>query len=109
MNKLERIKLRGFGIRILRRIFEPKREEVTGGFRKLHNQEVLVMCYSPNRITVFQPRRTIFSEYVVHMEEMSHAYEILVGTMKERDHLRDPGVDGRIAFNWFLKKFDVRV
>jgi hypothetical protein len=45
------------GHRLLRRIFEPKRDEVMGGWRKLHNEELHDMYYSPNIIRTIKSRR----------------------------------------------------
>jgi hypothetical protein len=46
-----------FESRVLRRIFRPKREEVAGGWRRLHNEERHNLYASPNIITVFKSRR----------------------------------------------------
>jgi hypothetical protein len=46
-----------FGNRVLRRIFVPKRDEVTGGWRKLHNEELHGLYSSPNIIRVIKVRR----------------------------------------------------
>jgi len=46
--------------------------------------------------------------HVARMEERTGVYRILVGKLKERDHLEDPGVDGRIILRWIFRKWDVR-
>ena len=55
----EERRLRVFENRVLRRIFGPKRDEVTGEWRKLHNEELNDMyeLYSPNIVRVIKPRR----------------------------------------------------
>jgi hypothetical protein len=50
-------RLRVFENRMLRRIFEPKRDEVTGGWRKLHNEELHNLYYSPDIIRVITSSR----------------------------------------------------
>jgi hypothetical protein len=42
---------------VLRRIFEPKRDEVTVGWRKLHNEELSILCSSPNIIKMAKSRK----------------------------------------------------
>jgi hypothetical protein len=46
-----------FENRVLRRIFGPKRDEVTGDWRKLHKKELLDLCSSPSKIRIIKPRR----------------------------------------------------
>jgi hypothetical protein len=46
-----------FENRMSREIFEPNREEVAGGWRRLHNDELRNLCSSPNIIWVIKPRR----------------------------------------------------
>jgi hypothetical protein len=48
--------LRVFDNRLLRRIFGPKRDEVTGEWRKLHNEELIDLYYSPNIVRVIKSR-----------------------------------------------------
>ena len=53
----EERRLRVFENGMLRRIFGPKREEVTGEWRKLHNEELKCLYSSPNIVRVIQSRR----------------------------------------------------
>jgi hypothetical protein len=53
----EECRLRGFENRVLRRIFGPKRDEVTGEWRRLHNKELYALYSSPNIIRVIKSRR----------------------------------------------------
>jgi hypothetical protein len=55
----EEHRLRVFENRVLRRIFEPKRDEVIGGWRKLHNEELHNLYCSPNIIRMIKSRRMI--------------------------------------------------
>jgi hypothetical protein len=64
---------------VLRRIFEPKRDEVTGGWRKLHNEELHDLYYSPSIIRVFKSRRMRWAGNGARMGEKGNAYRILVG------------------------------
>jgi hypothetical protein len=56
-----------FGNRVLRGIFGPKRDEVTGDWRKLHNEELYGLYSSPNIIRVIKSRRMRWAGYVARM------------------------------------------
>jgi hypothetical protein len=58
-----------FGNRVLRRIFEPKRDEVTGGWTKLHNEELHNLYPSPNIIRMIKSRRIRWAGHVARMAE----------------------------------------
>jgi hypothetical protein len=62
-------RLRMFDNRVLRRIFGPKRDEVTGGWRKLHNEEIHNLYCSPRLITcrMIKSRRMRWAGYVARM------------------------------------------
>jgi hypothetical protein len=53
--------------RVLRRIFGPKREEVAGGWRRLHNEELHNLYMSPNIIKVIKSRRMSWAGQVARM------------------------------------------
>jgi hypothetical protein len=63
----EEHRLRMFEKRVLRRIFGPKRDEVTGGWRKLHNEELRKLYSSPNIITMINSRGM---KWTVHIRRM---------------------------------------
>jgi hypothetical protein len=63
---------------MLRRIFGPKRKEVTGERRKLHNEELHNLYTSPNIIMVMESVRVGWIRHVVSMGEMRNVYKILV-------------------------------
>jgi hypothetical protein len=68
-----------FQNRVLRGIFRPKRDEVTGGWRKLHNEELHNLYFSPSIIRIIIPRRMIWAGHVARTKEKRTAYRILVG------------------------------
>jgi hypothetical protein len=77
--------LRVFENRVLRRIFESKRDEVTGGWRKLHG-----LYSSLSIVRVIKARRMRWAGHVLHMEEVRGAYNILVGRPEGRRSLGRP-------------------
>jgi hypothetical protein len=64
---------------VLRRIFGPKRDEVTGEWRKLHNEELNVLYSSSNILRVIKSRRMRLAGHVARMGEARSVYRILVG------------------------------
>jgi hypothetical protein len=83
-------RLRVFENRVLRRIFGPKRDEVTGGCRKLHNEELYGLYSSPSIVRVMKARRMRWTGHVARMGEVSGAYNILVGRPEGRRPLGRP-------------------
>jgi hypothetical protein len=79
-----------FENRVLRRIFEPKRHEVTGEWRKLHNKELHDLCSSPNISKIKKARRMRWEGHVARMGEMRSAYRLLVGKPEGRRPLGRP-------------------
>jgi hypothetical protein len=86
----EEHRLRVFENRVLRRIFGPKRDEVTGGWRKLHNEELHGLYSSPSVVRVIKARRMIRAGHVARMGEVRVAYNILVGRPEGRRPLGSP-------------------
>ena len=78
-------KLRVFENMMLRRILEPRRDEVTGEWRRLHNEELNDLYSSPNIVQMIKSRRN----------------------RRERDHWGDVGVDGWIILGWISRRWDV--
>jgi hypothetical protein len=68
-----------FENRVLRRIFGPKRDEVTRGWRKLHNEELHILCFCPSIIRTIKSRRMGLEEHVARMVEKLNAYRIFEG------------------------------
>jgi hypothetical protein len=68
-----------FENRVLRRVFEPKRDKVIGGWRRMHNEELLDLYSSPSIIRIIKSRRMKSVGNVVRMEENTTMYRLLVG------------------------------
>jgi hypothetical protein len=68
-----------FENRVLRRIFGPKRDEMTGGWRKLYNEELHDLYSSLNIIRIMKSRRMRGSGHVTRIGEKRNAYRLLVG------------------------------
>jgi hypothetical protein len=75
----EEPRLRVFENRVLRRIFGPKRDEVTGESRKLHNNELHDLYSSPSIIRIITSGRMRWAGHVALMGEKRNAYRLLVG------------------------------
>jgi hypothetical protein len=71
--------VRVFGSSVLRRIFEPQRDEVTGEWRKLHNEELNDLYSSPNIFRVIISRRMIWTGHVKRLGDRRDVYRILLG------------------------------
>jgi hypothetical protein len=68
-----------FENRVLRKIFGPKTDEVTGEWRKLHNEELRDLYSSPSIIRIIKERRMIWAGHVTRMGEKRNTYRLLVG------------------------------
>jgi hypothetical protein len=79
-----------FENRVLRKIFGPKRDEVTGEWRKLHNDELYDLYSSPNIIWVIKLRRMRWAGHVVRMGDRRGAYRVLMGRPDLRRPLGSP-------------------
>jgi hypothetical protein len=79
---------------MLRKIFGPKRDEVTGGWRKLHNEELHNLYSSPSIIGMIKSRRMRWAGHVARMGRRGIHIGYWWESQKERDHLEDQHVDG---------------
>jgi hypothetical protein len=73
-----------FENRVLLRIFGPKRDELTGEWRNLHNEELHDLYSSPNIIRIIKGRRMRWAGHVARMEEKRNACRLLVGKPEGR-------------------------
>jgi hypothetical protein len=64
---------------VLRKIFGPKRDEVTGGWRKLQNEELHGLYTSPNNTRMIKSKRMTWAGHVAHIGDIRNVYEVLVG------------------------------
>jgi hypothetical protein len=89
-------RLRVFENRVLRRIFGPKRDEVTGEWRRLHNKELYALYSSPNIIRVIKSRRLRWVGYIARMRTSRLHIGFFWGNLREGNHLEDRGLQRRI-------------
>ena len=105
----EERKLRVFENMVLRRIFGPRRDEVTGEWRRLHNEELNDLYCSPNIVRVIKWRRMRRAGHVARMGEERVVYSILVGKPEGKRPLGDLDVDGWIILGWISRRWDVGI
>ena len=75
----EKRRLRVFENRVLRRVFGSKRDEVTGEWRKLHNEELSDLYSLPNIVRLVKSRRMSWAGHVARMGERRNVHRVLVG------------------------------
>jgi hypothetical protein len=98
-------RLRVFENRVLRRIFGLKRDEVTGDWRKLHNEELHNLYPSPIIFRKIKSRRMRWAENVATNGENRNAYMFLVGKLEGKRPLGKP-TSGRVILKWILERYD---
>jgi hypothetical protein len=86
----EERKLRMFENKVLRGIFVYRRDEVTGEWRRLHNEELNDLYSSPNIVWMIKSRRMRWAGHVARMGEESGVYRVLVGKPKGKRPLGRP-------------------
>ena len=95
----EERRLRASENRVLRRIFGPKRDEVKREWKKLYNEELNDLYCSPNIVRMKKSRKMRWARHVARIGDRRGVFRVLVGNLRERDHFRDPSLDGRIILN----------
>jgi hypothetical protein len=98
----EEQRLRVFDNRVLGRMFGPKRDEVTGEWRKLHSGELRNLYSSPDIIRQIRSRRMRWAGRVARKGRGETYRGFWWESPKEKDHLKDQGVDGRMGSKWTL-------
>jgi hypothetical protein len=81
-------RLRVFENRVLRRLYGPKKDEVTGGWIKLHNEELHDLYSSPRIIRIIKSRRMRWAENLARAEEKRNAYRFLARTPEAKELTR---------------------
>jgi hypothetical protein len=79
-----------FENKVLRRIFGPERDEVTGGWRKLHNEQLRDLYSLPSIIRIIKSRRMSWAGHVAQMGEKRNVYRLLVGKPEGKRPLGRP-------------------
>jgi len=82
--------MRVFENRVLRRVFEPKRDKVTGEWRKLRNEELRDLYSLPNIVRVVKSRRMRWARHVARMREGRGVHRVLVGKPEGKRPLGKP-------------------
>ena len=89
----------------MEKVYGPKRDEVTGEWRRLHNEELNDLYSLPSIVRVVKSRRMRWAEHVARMGD-----ELCTGcwwgSLRERGHWGDQDVDGRIILRWLFRKFE---
>jgi len=94
---------------VLRRIFGPRRDEVTGEWRRLHNEELNDLYSSPNILRVIKLRRMRWAGHVERVGEERGCIGSWWGNRKEGDHWGDLGLDGWIILGRISRRWDVGI
>jgi len=81
---------------VLREKYGPKRDEVKGEWRKLHNEELCDVDWFTKYYLGYHIRRMRWTGHAACRGQIRDAYRVLVRKPEERDHSEDKGVDGKI-------------
>jgi hypothetical protein len=100
----EELRLRVFENMMLRKIFGPKRDQVTSEWRKIHNKELNDLYSLPNIVWVIKSRRMRWAGHVACSGERRGKYSVLLVKPEGKRPLRYLGVDGRVILRWIFRK-----
>ena len=94
---------------MLRRIFGPWRDDITGKWRRLHNEELNDLYSSPNIARVIKSRRMRWAGHVARMGEERGCIGSWCGNRRVRVQWGDLGIDGCIILRWISRRWDVGI
>ena len=94
---------------LLKTVLGPKRDEVTGEWRKLHNEELNDLYYSQHIIRVIKSRRMRWVGHVARVGERRGAYRVLVGNPEVNTPFRRPRRRWEDNLRWIFRKWDVGI
>jgi len=103
------MKLRVFENMVLRRIFVPRWDEVTGEWWRLHNEDLNDLYSSPNNVRVIKSRRMRWAGHVARRGEERGVLGSSWGNRREGDHWGHLGVNGCIILGWISRRWDVGI
>ena len=103
----EERRLRVLEKRVLKIIFGPKRDEVTGERRKLRNEELNNLYSLPKIFRVIKSRRMRWVGHGALMGEIKGVYRVFVRKPEGKNPLGDQVVDGSIILRWAFRRWDV--
>ena len=101
----EERRLRVFENRVLRRVFGPKRDEVSGEWRKLHNEELSDLYSLPNIVRVVKSRRMRWAGHLGRMGQGRGVHRVLVGRPEGKRPLGRPRSRWGIILRWIFRKW----
>ena len=91
---------------MLRRVFGPKRDEVRGEWRKLHNEELNDLYSLPNIVRVVKSRRMCWAGHVARMGEDGGVHRVLVGKPEGKRPLERPRRRWRTILKWIFRNLE---
>jgi len=84
-------------------------DEVTGEWRRSHNEELNDLYSSPNILRVIKSRRVRWAGHAARVGEERGVYRVLLRKLEGRDQWGDLGVDGWIILGWISRSWDVGI
>jgi len=92
-----------FEKRVLMKVFCPKREEVTRGWRQLHNVKPPDLFSPPNIVRVTNTSRMIWTGHVARVGENRDVCGVFVGKPEGKRYSEDLGLDGWVVLKWIFR------